>query len=159
MLKILVKTLNDRIKLYNTQIDLERMIIDRTKVIVKDIENDFIRSLILLISKDCEKHALLLKALITLHTEESKLLKKDEVEKLAEFLQWHIQCEKQALDSYFELFQKVRSDKERLVIKGIYADENRHHKLLTRIQEIIFEKETAPKFDELISALLVLFQS
>ncbi|UCG89620.1 MAG: ferritin-like domain-containing protein [Candidatus Heimdallarchaeota archaeon] len=129
----------ERIKLFKSQIELEKQIVDTAETSAKNIQNEIVRQLILGIAMDSRKHRSLLKTLIALH-EKFALVEEKLTDQLKQNLAEHIRLEKQAVDSYQKILDTLEDEKEKLVIRFILNDEIRHHKFLKQLQENLVEK-------------------
>lgn len=136
-----------RVKFYKNQVSLENKIVKAAEDSVKNMQNATVKELILGIAKDSTKHASLLEALIALNIGTTPLLPEEITDKLRINLEEHIALEQQAIDSYKEIWEKLKDEREKTVIKAILNDEIRHHALLQRIHKMIVEKETLTEQD------------
>ncbi|MFX1508553.1 MAG: hypothetical protein ACFFDC_20925 [Promethearchaeota archaeon] len=131
----------ERIKLYKTQIQLEKKIVDTAESAAKDIDNAMVREMILGIAMDSRKHESLLNTLIGLH-EKFALIDEDQTNQLKKNLENHIKLEKKAMDSYQKIWGEIEDEKERFIIKYILNDEIRHHRLLKQLHSKLIEEIT-----------------
>lgn len=131
----------ERIKLYKTQIQLERKIVDTAESTAKNIDNAMVREMILGIAMDSRKHESLLNTLIGLH-EKFALIDEDQTNQLKKNLENHIKLEKKAMDSYQEIWGELEDEKEKFIIKYILNDEIRHHRLLKQLQSKLVDEIT-----------------
>ncbi|MFW9905932.1 MAG: hypothetical protein ACFFFH_16540 [Candidatus Thorarchaeota archaeon] len=135
----------ERIKLYKTQIQLEKKIVNTAESTAKDIDNAMVREMILGIAMDSRKHESLLNTLISLH-EKFALIDEELTNQLKKNLENHIKLEKKAVDSYQKIWGELEDEKEKFIIKYILNDEIRHHRLLKQlhsklVDEITFTEE------------------
>ncbi|MFX1283373.1 MAG: ferritin-like domain-containing protein [Promethearchaeota archaeon] len=131
----------ERIKLYKSQIELEKQIVNTAETAAKNLDNIIVREMILGIAMDSRKHESLLNTLIALHNKFA-LVDEKLTDQLKQNLEEHIRLEKKAIDSYRELMDKFEDEKEKLVIRYILSDEIRHHKFLKQLHKNLVEKLT-----------------
>jgi len=131
----------ERIKLYKSQIRLEKQIVDTAETSAKNIDNAIVREMILGIAMDSRKHESLLNTLIGLH-EKFALIDEELTNQLKENLEKHIKLEKKAIDSYQKMWGDLEDEKEKLIIRYILNDEIRHHRLLKQLHSQLVERIT-----------------
>lgn len=129
----------ERIKLFKSQIQLEKQIVNAAETSAKNIENVIIRELILGIAMDSRKHESLLNTLISLH-EKFALIDEEIVDQLKQNLENHIRLEKKAIETYQKIWKDLEDDKEKAIIHLILTDEIRHHKFLKQLHKELVEK-------------------
>jgi rubrerythrin len=135
------RNVEERIKLFKSQIELEKQIINTAEISAKNIDNIMVREMILGIAMDSRKHESLLKTLINLH-EKFALIDEKITNELKRNLEEHIRLEKRAIDSYQELWEDLEDEKEKFIIRYILNDEKRHHNLLKQLHKKLVEKIT-----------------
>lgn len=118
------RNVEERIKLFKSQIELEKQIINTAEISAKNIDNIMVREMILGIAMDSRKHESLLKTLIGLH-EKFALIDEKITDELKRNLEEHIRLEKRAIDSYQELWEDLEDEKEKFIIRYILNDEKR----------------------------------
>ncbi|MFX0015039.1 MAG: ferritin-like domain-containing protein [Promethearchaeota archaeon] len=133
--------IEERIKLFKSQIDLEKQIVNTAENSVKNIDNVIIREMILGIAMDSRKHKSLLNALIGLH-EKFALIDEELTDQLKNNLEEHIRLEKKAIDSYRKLQDDLEDEREKIIIRYILNDEIRHHKLLIQLHKKLVKELT-----------------
>ena len=131
----------ERIKLFNSQIKLEKQIIDTAETSAKNIENVIIREMILGIAMDSRKHESLLNTLIALH-EKFALIDEETTDKLLNNIKEHIRLEQEAIDTYQKLLDSLEDEKEKMIIQFILKEEIRHHRFLKQLHKRFIEKIT-----------------
>ncbi len=129
----------ERIKLFKAQIELEKLIVNAAEKSVKNVDNAIVREMILGIAMDSRKHESLLNTLIGLH-EKFALVDEKLSDQLKQNLEEHIRLEKRAIDSYQKLMDNLEDEKEKLLIDFILNDEIRHHRFLKRLHKNLVEK-------------------
>ena len=138
----------EQINFFKKQVKLEHEIVKTAEISVKEVKNIVVRELILGIAQDSHKHASLLNALIALENDVSLPFIQEEVsDQLRENIEKHIKLEQEAIDTYSSLLDQLKDKKTQIVIKAIYQDEVRHHKLLQNLNAIIVAKETVTEED------------
>ncbi|MHA1616766.1 MAG: ferritin-like domain-containing protein [Candidatus Njordarchaeales archaeon] len=95
---------------------------------------------------DSLKHANLLEALLALLEARAPLISEEESEGFINGIREHLEMEKEAIETYSKLLEKVEDQKTRLIIAYILEDEKRHHALLKKIEELI-KKQTLTEED------------
>lgn len=130
-----------RIKLFKSQIELEKQIVNTAEISVKNIDNVIVREMILGVAMDSRKHESLLNTLIGLH-EKFALIDEELTDQLKFNLEEHIRLEKKAIDTYQRLWGDLEDEKEKLIVRYILNDELRHHKLLKQLHKKLVEKLT-----------------
>lgn len=133
--------IEERIKLFNSQIKLEKQIIDTAETSAKNIENVIIREMILGIAMDSRKHESLLNTLIALH-EKFALIDEETTDKLLNNIKEHIRLEQEAIDTYQKLLDSLEDEKEKMIIQFILKEEIRHHRFLKQLHKRFVEKIT-----------------
>ena len=131
----------ERVKLYKSQIKLEKQIVNTAETSVENIDNAIVREMILGIAMDSRKHESLLNTLIGLH-EKFALIDEEAANQLKEDLEKHIKLEKKAIDSYQKMWGDLEDEKEKLIIRYILNDEIRHHRLLKQLHSQLVERIT-----------------
>lgn len=131
----------ERVKLYKSQIKLEKQIVNTAETSVENIDNAIVREMILGIAMDSRKHESLLNTLIGLH-EKFALIDEESANQLKEDLEKHIKLEKKAIDSYQKMWGDLEDEKEKLIIRYILNDEIRHHRLLKQLHSQLVERIT-----------------
>lgn len=135
-------SIQERIKFYKEQVELENTIVEKAEKAVKGLENVLIRELILGIALDSKKHAGMLNALVSIHTRPTPSVAEEFGEDLKKAIAEHIELEAQAVETYQEKLKTTDNENEKLIIKAILNDEKKHHKLLLTIQKMIVDKLT-----------------
>ena len=131
----------ERMKLYKSQIELEKKIVNTAETTAKSTDNAIVREMILGIAMDSRKHESLLNTLIGLH-EKFALIDEELTNQLKQNLEEHIRLEKKAIDSYKKLWGDLEDEKEKIIIRYILNDEIRHHRLLKQLHKKLVEKLT-----------------
>ncbi len=128
------------------QIDLEKKIIESLNNALGDIKNIAVKSVLRGISLDSEKHAEVYASAIELLVG-SPPLEEKEFEKQKEIVKRHIKMEKELIQRIKEILPSVKNRKLTFLLETILHDEERHHKLLKKILEILVKGETVTEKD------------
>jgi rubrerythrin len=129
------------------QINLEEHIVKVANASVSNTKNELIRYLIQAIAIDSNKHALMLKALISHLESKTPFISEEKRDELGKNIKEHINLEANAIKTYGDLIPKTDDPGIKQVLEYILDDERRHHKLLKRIHELVIEKETLTEQD------------
>ena len=132
---------------FKEQIALEEKIVRMAKKSVEDTENQLVKYLIQAIAIDSNKHALLLSALVARLESKTPFIEEKKRDELGRDIQEHIEMEAKAIKTYTELIPKTDDPGSKQVLEYILDDEKRHHLLLTRLYELVIEKETLTEED------------
>ncbi len=124
------------------QIELENRIIEIVKENVDKLGNAFIKELLLGVSTDSKKHAMLLKSLKKAVEGPTPFISTEERDKIAKGIQKHIEMEATAIETYGELVNKSDNEQVKTIASMIREDEIRHHQLLKELHTVIVEPET-----------------
>ena len=129
------------------QVELEQQIIETAEKSVADVKNKLVKELIMSIALDSKKHESLLSTLIVMNTEVPPYIEEEKLDELATNIKKHIELEAKAIQTYKELLDVLENEKEKLIIREIFNDENRHHLLLKKIHEMIIKQEAITEED------------
>ena len=132
---------------FKEQIALEERIISVAKASVQNAKNELVRQLIEGIALDSNKHALMLGGLIAHLQSKTPFITEEKRDELGKNVRNHIALEAQAVKTYGALIPKTTDAGMKQVLQYILDDERRHHKLLTRIYELVIEKQTLTEKD------------
>ena len=132
----------DRVEFYQQQIDLENTIHEKAENSVKGLQNILINELIMGIALDSKKHAVLLNALVSMHTKATPSVSEKYGSDIKESISEHIELERQAIDTYRKLLETIDDESEKIIIRAILDDEIKHHSLLKTIQKMIVDNLT-----------------
>jgi rubrerythrin len=132
---------------FKESIALEEKIVQMAKKSVEDTENQLVKYLIQAIAIDSNKHALLLNALLARLESKTPFIEEKKRDELGKHIQEHIKMESEAIKTYTELIPQTDDPGSKQVLEYILDDEKRHHHLLTRLYELVIEKETLTEED------------
>ena len=116
------------------------------KALVK-VRNPAVKGVLRGISLDSVKHAEMYKAAIDLLSSVPPALNQAEFDELTKFVKKHIADEEMAILSMEEVMNQVEDEKVKLLLEAIFSDEQRHHKLLSQIMDILVKRETITEED------------
>ena len=138
----------DQLKAFlEEQIKLEEKIVRIAKKSVSDTKNQLVKNLIQAIAIDSNKHALLLNALLARIESKTPFIDEAKRDELGKDIKAHIEMEAQAIKTYSDLIPQTEDPGSKQVLQYILEDEKRHHRLLTKLYELVIEKETLTEED------------
>lgn len=132
----------DRVDFYNKQIELEESIYTKAEDSIKGSANILIRELVQSIALDSKKHATMLKALVSMHTQPTPSVAGEVGEDIEKAIEEHIKLEAKAIKTYEEYLQTLDDETEKIIVRAILNDEISHHSLLKTIYKMIVERLT-----------------
>lgn len=134
-------------KFFEKQAFLENEIVNSINKALVKIRNPAVRGVLKGISLDSVKHGEMYKAAIELLTTVPPALSQQELDELVKFVKKHIAEEEKAMISMEEVMTQIKDEKVQLLLEAIFADEQRHHKLLNSVMEILVKRETISEED------------
>ena len=134
-------------KFFEKQAFLENEIVNSINKALVKIRNPAVRGVLKGISLDSVKHGEMYKAAIELLTTVPPALSQQELDELVKFVEKHIAEEEKAMISMEEVMTQIKDEKVQLLLEAIFADEQRHHKLLNSVMEILVKRETISEED------------
>jgi len=134
-------------RFFEKQALLEDEIVKSINKALAKIRNPVVRGVLKGISLDSIKHGEMYKAAIELLTTVPPALSQQEFDELVKFVQKHIAEEEKAIISMEEVMAQIKDEKVQLLLEAIFADEQRHHKLLNSVMEILVKRETISEED------------
>jgi ribonucleotide reductase beta subunit family protein with ferritin-like domain len=137
----------DLAKFFEKQALLENEIVSSINKALAKIRNPAVRGVLKGISLDSVKHAEMYKAATELLLTVQPALSQEEFDELLKFVKKHIAEEEKAIISMEEVMDQVEDEKVHLLLEAIFADEQRHHKLLNTVMEILVKRETISEED------------
>lgn len=126
---------------------LEDEIVKSINKALAKIRNPVVKGVLKGIALDSVKHEEMYKAAIELLTTVTPALSQQEFDELVKFIQKHIAEEEKAIISMEEVMAQIKDEKVQLLLEAIFADEQRHHKLLNSVMEILVKRETISEED------------
>jgi len=134
-------------RFFEKQALLEDEIVKSINKALAKIRNPVVRGVLKGISLDSVKHGEMYKAAIELLTTVPPALSQQEFDELVKFVQKHIAEEEKAIISMEGVMAQIKDEKVQLLLEAIFADEQRHHKLLNSVMEILVKRETISEED------------
>lgn len=138
---------HETLEFISKQIELEEYIVRIVTENVSKLGNVFIKELLLGISQDSQKHAMLLKALKKAVEGPTPFISEEERDKIAKGIEKHIELEETAVKTYSELVEKSDNEQVKTIASMIKEDEIRHHQLLLELHKAVIEPETLTQDD------------
>jgi ribonucleotide reductase beta subunit family protein with ferritin-like domain len=134
-------------KFFKKQMVLENEIVNSINKALAKIRNPVVKGVLKGISLDSVKHGEMYKAAIELLMTVPPALSQQEFDELLKFVKKHIAEEEKAILSMEEIMNQVNDEKVKLLLEAIFSDEQRHHKLLNSVMEILVKRETISEED------------
>ena len=134
-------------RFFEKQASVEHEIVRSIDKALVKIRNPAVKGVLKGISLDSVKHAEMYKAAIDLMSSVSPALNQAEFDELTKFVKKHIAEEEMAILSMEEVLREVSDEKVKLLLEAIFSDEQRHHRLLNQIMEILVKRETITEED------------
>jgi rubrerythrin len=129
------------------QIRIENRIVDSLNDALINIQNPSVKGVLKGISLDSVKHAELYASAIKLMTTTPQALKQENLDEQKKLVEKHIAMEAELIEKLSKVVPDIENSKVRLLLEAILADEERHHKLLKMVLEIIVRGETITEDD------------
>lgn len=137
----------ETIKFFEKQVFLENKIVKSINKALLKIRNPVVRGVLKGISLDSVKHGEMYKAAIELLSTVPPALTQKELDELYKIVKKHIAEEEKTILSMEEVISHVEDEKVKLLIEAIFSDEQRHHKLLNTVMEMLIQRETITEED------------
>jgi rubrerythrin len=137
----------DMSRFFEKQVLVENEIVSSINQALVKIKNPAVKGVLKGISLDSVKHAEMYKAAIELLSSVPPALTQAEFDELLKFIKKHIAEEEKAILSMEEVMNQVKDEKVKLLLEAIFSDEQRHHKLLNEIMDILVKRETITEED------------
>ncbi len=135
------------IKFFERQIKLENKIVDSVHDAVDKIENEAVSTALKGISLDSKKHAMMYESVINLMTITSAALNEEQLDLQKKVIGSHIKMEEAVIKELQKVVPTIEDDKVGLILSAILKDEERHHKLLKTLYEILVRGEAVTEGD------------
>ena len=135
------------LKFLENQISLENKIVKSITDSADKIENEAVSTALRGISLDSKKHAEMYKSAINLMTTTSAALNEEQLDLQKKVVNDHIMMEAAVIKELEKMLPTVENEKVELLLKAILRDEERHHKLLKTLYEILIRGETVTEGD------------
>jgi len=134
-------------KFFEKQVFMENEIVTSINKALVKIRNPAVKGVLKGISLDSVKHGEMYKAAIELLSTVPPALSQQEFDELLKFVKKHITEEEKAIVSMEEVMNQIEDEKVKLLLEAIFSDEQRHHKLLNDVMEILVKRETISEED------------
>lgn len=134
-------------KFFEKQVFMENEIATSINKALLKIRNPAVKGVLKGISLDSVKHGEMYKAAIELLSTVPPALSQQEFDELLKFVKRHVTEEEKAIMSMEEVINQVEDEKVKLLLEAIFSDEQRHHKLLNDVMEILVKRETITEED------------
>ena len=135
------------IKFCEHQIKLENKIVDSVHKAVDKIDNEAVSTALKGISLDSNKHAMMYKSVISLLTTSSAALNEEQLDLQKKVIEDHIKMEAAVIEELQKMVPTVENEKVGVILSAILKDEERHHKLLNTLFDILVRGESITEGD------------
>ncbi|MES0325231.1 MAG: hypothetical protein ABUK18_05050 [Candidatus Bathyarchaeia archaeon] len=135
------------LKFMENQISLEKKIVKSIKDSADKIDNEAVSTALLGISLDSKKHAMMYRSAISLMTTSSAALNQEQLDLQKKVVNDHIKMEEAVIKALEKMLPSIENEKVELLLKAILQDEERHHKLLKTLYEILIRGEAVTEGD------------
>lgn len=135
------------LKFFERQITLENKIVESVTNAVNKIDNEAVFTALKGISLDSTKHAMMYRSVISLMTTSSAALNEEQLDLQKKVIFDHIKMEEAVISELQKVMPTVEDEKVRLILSAILHDEERHHKLLKTLYEILIRGEAVTEGD------------
>ena len=135
------------IKFFERQIILEEKIVESVHKAMDQIENEAVSTAWKGVALDSKKHSMMYKSVISLLTTSSAALNQDQLDLQKKVINNHIKMEEAVIAELQKVVPTIEDDKVGLILSGILKDEERHHKLLKTLYEILIRGESVTEGD------------
>ncbi|MFA9436670.1 MAG: hypothetical protein ACEROO_06060 [Candidatus Bathyarchaeota archaeon] len=135
------------LKFMENQISLEKKIVKSIKDSADKIDNEAVSTALLGISLDSKKHAMMYRSAISLMTTSSAALNQEQLDLQKKVVNDHIKMEEAVIKELEKMLPSIENEKVELLLKAILQDEERHHKLLKTLYEILIRGEAVTEGD------------
>ena len=140
--------MNDKLlKFLENQISLENKIVKSIKDSADKIDNEAVSTALLGINLDSKKHAMMYGSAISLLTTSSAALNQEQLDLQKKVVSDHIMMEEAVIKELEKMLPTIENEKVELLLKAILQDEERHHKLLKTLYEILIRGEAVTEGD------------
>ena len=134
-------------KFLENQILLENKIVKSITDSADGIENEAVSTALRGISLDSTKHAEMYRSAISLMTTTSVALNDEQLDLQKKLVNDHIKMEEAVIKELEKMLPTVENEKVELLLMAILRDEERHHKLLKTLYEILIRGESVTEGD------------
>lgn len=135
------------LKFLESQIKLENKIVESITASADMIDNEAVSMALRSVSLDSMKHAEMYRSAISLMTATSVALNDEQLDLQKKVVGDHIAMEEAVIKELNMMLPSVDNEKVGLLLRAILADEERHHKLLKTLYEILIRGEAVTDGD------------
>lgn len=127
--------------------NIQKMIKDERNTVshlgqtIKKTKNNVIKILMQILLIDSLKHAKILEIILSIL--KTPKLESSEISEVAQHLKDHVDEEKEMMENFENIVDKVEDQKIRFLLENIITDEKRHHNIVERISELVVDSETS----------------
>ncbi|MGC9116915.1 MAG: radical SAM protein [Conexivisphaera sp.] len=121
---------------------LELEYADRLRSSAEGVGNPAVRAVMLAVAQDSVKHSMLYGTIAELLRGEGPLMDEKQMDRLAREIDDHIRVEEEMIREARELSSSASRECVKLVAESIAEDEERHHRLLVAVRDVILRRET-----------------
>ena len=127
--------------------NIQKMIKDERNTVshlgqtIKKTKNNVIKILMQILLIDSLKHAKILEIILSIL--KAPKLESSEISEVAQHLKDHVDEEKEMMENFENIVDKVEDQKIRFLLENIITDEKRHHNIVERISELVVDSETS----------------
>jgi rubrerythrin len=127
--------------------NIQKMIKDERNAVshlgqtIKKTKNNVIKILMQILLIDSLKHAKILEIILSIL--KAPKLESSEISEVAQHLKDHVDEEKEMMENFENIVDKVEDQKIRFLLENIITDEKRHHSIVKRISELVVDSETS----------------
>lgn len=137
-----MKSKNNLLEFFKKQILTEKQIVASLDSALGTVKNPAVKMVLRGISLDSVKHAEMYSAAIGLLSKTLVALREDDFNNLSKLVEKHIHLEEKLISLMGGVIDSVDDDRIEMLLKAIFEDEKRHHKLLKSIMEALVKRET-----------------
>lgn len=114
----------------------------------KEVKNDVVRIVMVVVAQDSLKHSMIYDALVELLREERPVIDETELVRIGDEIEHHIRTEEEMIKYLRDSIESGTSNKAiKFLLETLLRDELYHHALLKRIYEMIIRKEAFTESD------------
>ena len=119
----------------------ERNAVSHLSQTIKKTKNNVIKILMQILLIDSLKHAKILEIILSILR--APKLESSEISEVAQHIKEHVDEEKEMMENFENIVDKVEDQKIRFLLENIITDEKRHHNIVERISELVVDSETS----------------
>jgi rubrerythrin len=123
------------------QIENEKKAVKLLHDSMKKTDNTVIQLMLNQLALDSAKHEKMLTAILQLLKSSPKEQFKCEDEEFRKVVEKHVEIERKMLEDFERIVDKTEDNRIRFILQDIIRDEKKHHAIMKRVQELVFEGE------------------